>query len=94
MPALFVKVQKTFLTHRCREIWFGFNQNLFLTYRGVNQHIASQRLCDLYLRLDRIYCLLAIDLYLARTNGQLNKKTPTFSTQKLIEILEFKKLNF
>ena len=94
MPALFVKVQKTFLTHRCREIWFGFNQNLFLTYRGVNQHIASQRLCDLYLRLDGFCCLLAIDLYLVRANGQLNKKAPTSSIQKLTGILEFKKLDF
>ena len=94
MPALFVKVQETFLTHRCRKIWLGFNQDLFLTHRGVHQHISSQRLCNLNFRLDRICCLLAIDLYLVRANGQLNKKAPTSSIQKLTGILEFKKLDF
>ena len=94
MPALFVKVQVTFLTQRPHKIWFGFNEDLFLPYRSIHQHNTSLWFSNLNLPLDRIYCLLAIDLYLAQTNGQLNKKTPTFSTQKLIEILEFKKLNF
>ena len=84
---------ETFLTHRCRKIWFGFNRDLFLTHRGIHQHIASQRLCSLNFRIDRICCLLAIDLYLVQTNGKL-KKTPAFSTHKLIEILEYKKLDF
>ena len=86
MPALFVKVQETFLTHRCRKIWLGFNQDLFLTHRGVHQHISSQRLCDLNFRLDRICCLLAIDLYLVRTNRNLNKKNSNLQhTKKILQ---------
>ena len=52
MPALFVEAKETLLSHRSSKIWFRFDQDFFLTNRGINQHISPERLCDLHLSFD------------------------------------------